>query len=234
MFFRDGDYVAALVPISYDLEYSPSYKFTITSGDSVSELTLGVDNKKFRSSNYDVSAEIIASTRTQSSITAFNEAMEPYFANREPIRFWTPGTLFGMPSSDPTDLVQTGIGIYRTLTATGTTYRHPGVDFMVSEGTNVLAVCDGKVIYAGTQTMSGRIVVIEHGFGLKSIYAHMSSISVAEDDLVKKGDVIGVVCSTGFTKWINLHFGLYVFSTPVSPYDIWGWETVNGIAVTEP
>jgi murein DD-endopeptidase MepM/ murein hydrolase activator NlpD len=159
--------------------------------------------------------------------------MAPYLNASEPVRYWQPETLFTVPS-EGTDLVSTGIGIYRTLTATGTTYRHPGVDFLVTEGMNVLAAFDGKVIYAGTQTMSGRIVVIEHGFGLKSMYCHMSSVTVAEGDMVKAGDILGVVGTTGFTKDTNLHFGLYLFTTPVSPYDMWGWNGVNGITVAAP
>lgn len=234
VFYRDGEYVVALVPISYDLEYSPSYKFTITSGDSVTELTLGVIKKEFKWRDYDISAEIIATTRTDSLIKAYNDAMEPYLTASEPVRYWLPQTMFTIPT-EGTDLVQCGIGVYRTLTATGLTYRNPGVDFLVTEGTNVLAAYDGKIIYAGTQTMSGRLIVIEHGFGLKSVYWHMSSISVAEGDLVKAGDVIGVVGSTGFTKNINLHYGLYIFKTPVSPYDLWGWdETTNAIVVATP
>jgi hypothetical protein len=233
VFYRDGDNVIALVPISYDLEYSPSYKFTITSGGVATELTLGVSEKEFKKRDYDISAEIINATRTDSIIDDFNQAMTPYLNASEPVRYWQPETLFTVPS-EGTDLVSTGIGIYRTLTATGTTYRHPGVDFLVTEGMNVLAAFDGKVIYAGTQTMSGRIVVIEHGFGLKSMYCHMSSVTVAEGDMVKAGDILGVVGTTGFTKDTNLHFGLYLFTTPVSPYDMWGWNGVNGITVATP
>lgn len=234
VFYRDGDNVIALVPISYDLEYSPSYKFTITSGDVATELTLGVTNKEFKWRDYDISSEIISTTRTDTIINAFNEAMSPYLNASEPVRYWQPQMLFTVPA-EGTDLVQAGFGIYRTLTATGLTYRHPGVDFLVKEGINVLAAYDGKVVYAGTQTMSGRIVVIEHGFGLKSIYCHMSNVSVAEGAMVKAGDILGVVGSTGFTKGTNLHFGLYLFTTPVSPYDLFGWNNgVNGITVTAP
>ncbi|MDD4773860.1 MAG: M23 family metallopeptidase, partial [Eubacteriales bacterium] len=235
VFFRDGDYVVALVPISYNLEYSPNYRFTITCGDSVTELTLGVAKKDFKWRDYDVPAEIIATTRTDSLIRAYNEAVEPYLTANEPIRYWLPKTLFTIPAAGENPLVRAGIGIYRTLTATGLTYRNPGVDFMVNEGTNVLAAYDGKVVYAGTQTMSGRLIIIEHGFGLKSVYWHMSSVSVAEGDMVKAGDIIGVVGSTGFTKSTNLHYGLYVFKTPVSPYELWGWDDATyGIVVATP
>lgn len=234
VFYRDGEYVVALVPVSYDLEYSPTYKFMITSGDSVTELTLGVIKKEFKWRDYDVPAEIIATTRTDSLIKAYNDAVEPYLTASEPVRYWLPQTNFVIPAQG-TDMVKAGIGIYRTLTATGLTYRNPGVDFLVTEGTNVLAAYDGKIAYAGTQTMSGRIIIIEHGFGLKSVYWHMSSVSVVMGDPVKAGDVIGVVGSTGFTKGTNLHYGLYIFGTPVSPYDLWGWdETTNAIVVATP
>lgn len=237
VFFADKEQgegcVVALVPISYELDYSPNYTFDITYKDITTTLTLNVAEKTFKWRDYDISAEIISMTRTESSINAFNENMKLYFGYQENERYWKPAEKWLLPSK--TDQVQLGIGIHRTLTANGVNYRHQGVDFKVQEGMEVYAAYDGKVIYAGTQTLSGRTVVIEHGFGLKSLYAHMSSTVVSEGDIVKAGDVLGVVGNTGFTNTVNLHFGLYIFDMPVSPYSLWFWDTdTNEAAIGKP
>lgn len=232
VFFQDGEYVIALVPISYDLDYSSSYKFTLTCDGAVSELTLGCTEKTFAWRDYDISAEIIAYNRTPTTINDFNTALASAFSNQLTTRYWSPDELFIQPCLTSRQ-VRAGIGIYRTLTASGTTYRHAGVDFMVSEGDQVYAACSGVVVYVGTLSLSGRTVVIDHGFGLKTLYAHLSSNTVSEGDVVAQGDIIGVVGATGFTAGTNLHFGTYVFDVPVSPYDALGWEN-DGIQVSKP
>lgn len=230
VFFKDDEYVVALVPISYELDYNPSYTFTIGYEGMTSTLTLNVGEKSFAWRDYDISSEIIASTRTQASIAQFNEALKPAFENQLTTRYWSEGSLFSQPCSKQLRL---GIGIYRTLTATGTTYRHQGVDYMVSEGDQVVAACSGKVVYVGTQILSGRTIVIDHGFGLKTLYAHLNSTTVKVDDYVNQGDIIGIVGNGGFTVGTNLHFGTYIFDVPVSPYDAFGWEK-QGILVSRP
>lgn len=229
VFFADGEYVRALIPISYELTYSPSYAFTITYEGKSSTVTLNVEKKNFLAQYYDISAEIIASTRNAATLEKFQNAMAPYFAKCETNRYWTPGQAF-LESPSNSNTIRTGFGLYRTLTATGTTYRHKGVDYLVNSSTQVRASCDGVVIYAGTQTLSGRTVIVDHGFGLKTLYAHMSSITVGEGDVVKAGQSLGVVGETGFTNGISLHYGMYVFDTPVCPYDLWE----KGVIVLNP
>lgn len=115
--------------------------------------------------------------------------------------------------------VKTGYGVYRTLTATGTQYRHDGVDFMVGATDSALAAYGGKVIFAGQQTMSGRTVVIDHGYGLKTLYAHLNSISVSEGDIVEQGQEIGIVGNTGFNRHNNAAFQECMYLCPVCPYN---------------
>jgi len=230
VFFRDGENVVALVPVTPDLasDYSTTtfdkmtYTFTVTSDGVPTTLTMTVDEKTFGWSDYKVTAELIASTRTSSHIEEFNTFMEQYLSVQEPVRYWQPSTLFNQPTEAN---VQTGFGRPRTISINGEKYdvdRHLGVDYMVAAGAGVYAAAPGRVAYVGQQSLSGRLVIIEHGFGLKSVYAHMSSVTVAIGDTVSAGDQLGVVGSTGFTPRTNLHFGLYIFNVPVSPYRLWG------------
>ena len=150
--------------------------------------------------------------------------MASYYANKESTRYFE-GAL-GYPSSSISNLntVKTGYGVWRTLTATGGQYRNDGVDFIVGSSASVNAAYAGKVIFAGEQAVTGKTVVIDHGSGLKSVYAHLSSISVSEGDMVEKGQDLGVVGSTGFTDQVMLHFGLFVFDKPVCPYNYYDSE----------
>ena len=99
------------------------------------------------------------------------------------------------------------------------TYWHEGVNYSVKTNDEVYACLPGKVIFVGETTMSGKTVVVDHGAGLKSLYAHLSSTSVNVGDILSKQDLIGIVGATGFVTNRALHFGLYVFDVPVRYYD---------------
>lgn len=220
VFFAEGTAVHALVPISYAVDYSSNFTFNIECEGTVSVLNLAVESKTFRAQNYNVSIELISQYFDGNANAAFADTMAPYFANRLDGAYF--GGALGYPAASISSLsgtVKTGYGIYRTLSVTGTTYRHDGVDFMVGSGDVVTAAYGGKVIFSGQTAKSGRTVVIDHGWGLKTLYAHMSNIYVEEGAIVNKGDELGIVGSTGFTPDIQLHFGMYVFDVPVSPYN---------------
>ena len=219
VFFRDGNYVRALVPVSYTVEYSSTMKFTIECQGATSVLNLNVEPKTYRAQNYDISVDLIAQYHDGSAIAAFTEGMAPYFDNREATRYFDVPMIYPSASIKNLNSVKTGYGVTRTLTATSAKYRHDGVDFMTGASATAVAVYPGKVIFAGQQTMSGRTVVVDHGYGLKTLYAHLNSITVSEGDIVEQGQELGVIGNTGFTDSVMLHFGMYVFDVPVCPYN---------------
>lgn len=219
VFFRDGNYVRALIPISYAVEYSPTMKFTLECQGATSVLNLNVEPKTYRAQNYNISVDLIAQYHDGSAIAAFAEGMAPYFANKEATRYFDVPMIYPSASIRNLNSVKTGYGVTRTLTATSAKYRHDGVDFMTGSSATAVAVYPGKVIFAGQQTMSGRTVVVDHGYGLKTLYAHLNSVTVSEGDIVEQGQELGVVGNTGFTDSVMLHFGMYVFDVPVCPYN---------------
>jgi murein DD-endopeptidase MepM/ murein hydrolase activator NlpD len=99
----------------------------------------------------------------------------------------------------------------------GSPAMHAGIDFRAPTGTAVKAVSAGRIITAGTQGGYGRMVEIDHGFGLTTRYAHMSSIEVSEGDLVKKGEVIGAVGSTGRSTGPHLHYEVRIDDDATDP-----------------
>lgn len=98
---------------------------------------------------------------------------------------------------------------------------HLGVDLASVRKARVEAANNGVVVFAGDLGLYGNAVIIDHGFGLFSLYGHMSSISAKVGDTVKKGGEIGRTGSTGFAGGDHLHFGLYLHGTPVLPLEWW-------------
>lgn len=82
---------------------------------------------------------------------------------------------------------------------------HKGVD-LVASNKNIIAADSGTVVFAGTKSGYGKCVIIDHGNGLRTLYGHLSSISVKQGDKVEKGEKIGVMGSTGNSTGVHLHF----------------------------
>lgn len=95
---------------------------------------------------------------------------------------------------------------------------HTGVDLTAPRGTPIHASGDGVVIEARKSTGGyGNIVKIDHGFGFTTYYAHQSKILVKVGQKVKRGDVIGLVGSTGLSQAPHLHYEVRINNKPVNP-----------------
>ncbi|NPB07714.1 MAG: M23 family metallopeptidase [Aquificae bacterium] len=94
---------------------------------------------------------------------------------------------------------------------------HAGIDIAVDIGTPVVATAPGKVIYAGYTRGYGYVVVIYHGYGYTTVYAHMSAIEVEKGDQVARGKVIGYVGNTGRTTGPHLHYEVLKYGIRQNP-----------------
>lgn len=94
---------------------------------------------------------------------------------------------------------------------------HTGVDISAPSGANLVAVGAGVVVSAGVSGGYGNCVMIDHGDGLVSVYAHMSRISVKKGQRLGTGQSIGAVGSTGLSTGPHLHFEIRVNGNPVNP-----------------
>ncbi|MEW6132938.1 MAG: M23 family metallopeptidase [Pseudomonadota bacterium] len=94
---------------------------------------------------------------------------------------------------------------------------HNGIDFIVDRGTPVLATGPGRVIAAGYDGPNGNRVAIDHGFGYRSVYAHLSKVEVKAGDRVQRGDLIGLSGNTGRSSGPHLHYTLYYRGQTVNP-----------------
>lgn len=87
---------------------------------------------------------------------------------------------------------------------------HPGMDFAAPEGTEIYATGDGVVTAADNKSQGyGNHVVIDHGFGYETLYGHMSRIAVKPGQVIKRGQVIGYVGSTGLSTAPHCHYEVH-------------------------
>ena len=97
---------------------------------------------------------------------------------------------------------------------------HSGEDIAAPQGTPVLAMNDGMVRLTADHFFSGKGVIVDHGLGLFSMYFHLSSVDVEHGQVVKKGQVIGKVGSTGRATGPHLHWGVHLNGSRVDPYSL--------------
>ncbi|MGH9025342.1 MAG: murein hydrolase activator EnvC family protein [Acidimicrobiia bacterium] len=99
----------------------------------------------------------------------------------------------------------------------GTTRVHTGLDMAAAYGEPIRAADTGVVVMAGWNGGYGNCVIIDHGAGLATLYAHQSELAVTVGQRVTRGEVIGYVGSTGLSTGPHLHFEVRVNGTPVDP-----------------
>lgn len=94
---------------------------------------------------------------------------------------------------------------------------HTGIDIAASWGTPVEAAESGTVLYVGWMTGYGNVVVLDHGNGVSTVYAHLSSYAVRAGESVQRGQVIARVGSTGWSTGPHLHFEVREDGQPIDP-----------------
>lgn len=108
---------------------------------------------------------------------------------------------------------------YRTHPISGQRRMHTGVDIGAPTGQKIVAATDGLVVSAGWRGGYGLTVVIDHGGGVATLYAHQSRLAVAEGQIVDAAETIGYIGSTGYSTGPHLHFEVRVDGSPVDPMD---------------
>ncbi len=153
-------------------------------------------------------------------IRAQNKAvLNKLMQQSDPTMYWK-GTFLRLPKS----ATRSGFGDRRTYQYNGKTIdkqTHLGIDLASLAMSPVPAANSGKVIYAETLGIYGRLIVIDHGFGLFSMYAHLSSFNVPVGQIVKKGDIIGSTGKSGLAGGDHLHYSVLMSGTFVDPLEWW-------------
>ena len=98
---------------------------------------------------------------------------------------------------------------------------HKGMDFTAPKGTPIYASGNGKVIRSSRSATYGKVVYIDHGYGYRTIYAHMSKIKAKRGQNVKRGDLIGYVGNTGRSVSAHLHYEVHKNGKALNPINFY-------------
>jgi murein DD-endopeptidase MepM/ murein hydrolase activator NlpD len=98
---------------------------------------------------------------------------------------------------------------------------HLGYDLAVTQHIGVQSSNDGKVVYAAPLGIYGNCIVVDHGYGLQTIYGHLSKIDVHEGDVVKRGQIMGQSGQTGMAGGDHIHFAMQLDGVQIDPKEWW-------------
>lgn len=225
-FYMEGDYAVALIPIRADAA-AGDYNMTFTYGGTTQNAHLKVEELNFgASSKVSVSSTLLNLYRTEDTVSAYEDLVAELTSTSEETRYFSDyfmegvGGVNGKPGSR---LILRGFGKEIMINGdSANTYRNSGVTNQAPAGTGVYAANAGKVVYAGVMDYTGNLVVIDHGFGLKTWYYNMGSYSAEVGQMVQRGDQIGTCGSTGFATFDSgVQIAMSVGNQFVCPYDTW-------------
>jgi murein DD-endopeptidase MepM/ murein hydrolase activator NlpD len=214
----DGSYVA-LQGVSAVLEPGPyplKLEATLPDGTKQSYEQMVI----IQSGNYPIDVLLVVDPELiDPTVTAPElEWLTATTAPATPTKYWQ--GLFQGPGYFP-DCFTSRYGYSRTYQGKGTnleiTSWHTGLDFCGGSGVPITAPADGVVIFAGPLTVRGNATIIDHGWGVYSGIWHQSEIKVQVGQIVKKGDVIGLVGGTGRVTGAHLHWEVWVNGIQVNP-----------------
>ena len=130
---------------------------------------------------------------------------------RDKLHFWA-----SLPTIWPTKgWITSEFGAFRSWGGRGR--RHEGIDVAGPRGTPIMAPGSGVVTYTGYRRGYGKTVMIDHGYGVATLYAHCQSLFVDEGQSVKRGMVIATIGNTGRSTGPHLHYEVQVEGVPVNP-----------------
>jgi len=129
----------------------------------------------------------------------------------------TPTRLTGSPFTRPVPGEALGTFGARRILNDKPRSPHPGLDLRAAAGTPVHAAGPGRVVLASDLYFSGNTVIVDHGEGLFTLYAHLSRMDVHEGDVLARGDPVGLSGATGRVTGPHLHWGAKIGDRPFDP-----------------
>lgn len=212
-FYKDGEYVRALIPIKSDLKLEgKDVEFTITYGENTQSLTLNVRKSTLgaKTRKYNYNGKLNTKARSASNLEEFKDFIASAKTS-ENIYFNSYFLFDDLDNNRATfgDIINNGKEADKFVSN--------GLAFVAYTNNIIKAVNDGVVVSVGNTDYGGITVVVDHGMGLKSVYYCMRQASVSVGETVKRGDEIGRGASTkGYSDGITVYIELWLKDTPVS------------------
>ena len=149
---------------------------------------------------------------TERRAVSETERMRTLYGTVTPERLWRGPFTRPVAGTEP----GTGFGSRRVINGKPRA-PHTGIDFAADRGTPVMAVNAGRVALLGEFFFPGRLVILDHGLGLYTLYFHLDTVAVTDDERVERGQTIGTVGSTGRATGPHLHFGAHMAGARIDP-----------------
>ncbi len=197
-------------------EYADKYR-EITENYIAMNTAGGLASRSGNRSPSSFSADIAELKKLLDSLSEINSSDEGYKVDLTEAEEKLKKYLDAIPTLWPVSGRKNDSFGYRKDPFTGKKTFHEGLDISANSGTPVKASASGVVEFAGRKGGYGNCIIINHGNGLKTLYAHCSKLLAKEGQKVQKGDLIANVGSTGRSTGPHLHFEVHVGGTPVDP-----------------
>ena len=221
-FYDNNGKAVAFIPTSYETEPG-EYNLKFSCDGSTAEFTVTVSPTQFNTKNYGNSASEIARYFSDENKKQTEDSFKNIFALTSASGNLCNTEDLGFPTKRKD--YKTGYGLTMTLKATGETFRHNGIDYHVSSGSEVRASLSGQVTYVGQTVINGGIIVIDHGNGVRTWYTRVDPSRVTVGQAVTQGDLIAYSNDSGFGDAERVHFSVTVEDSFVSPL----WMLEHGI-----
>lgn len=216
-FFPYGDGYAALAGV--DLEVKPGrLAWRVGALDAAGRPlkasgTLQVKGRKFPVQRLTLPREMVElDTPTLKRVEEESKHLHTLYATITPERLWRGRFTKPVGVSDPGD----GFGARRVINGQPRA-PHAGLDYSADSGTPVVTANAGRVALVAEYFFPGRLVVIDHGLGLYTLYFHLEKAEVSEGERVERGQIIGRVGSSGRATGPHLHFAAHLRQARIDP-----------------
>ncbi len=167
----------------------------------------------YESETLTVQSELLSDDLDQQEYDLFAS----YTTNITPTRMWT--GYWATPSYFKDDVYNSYFGTRRSYNGGSYFTFHAGLDFGGGVGTPILAPAAGTVVYQGLLDVHGNTTIIDHGWGVYTVYCHQSEFDVSVGDTVQPNQTIGLVGNTGRSGGAHLHWEVWVNGEQVQPFD---------------
>ncbi|MFL7814196.1 MAG: peptidoglycan DD-metalloendopeptidase family protein [Anaerolineales bacterium] len=147
-----------------------------------------------------------------------NQDLEQYTKISSGDKYWSEGFVSPVPA-ELSGAYASYFGGRRSYNGSGYYYFHTGLDFYGVMGQDIYAAAPGKVVFTGPLLLHGNTTLIDHGWGVYTLYAHQSEFLVGVGQQVSAGELIGRVGNTGRSIGPHLHFEVWVGGLQVDPLD---------------
>lgn len=216
-FFPYGDGQAALV--GFDLESRPGaqlWRIAVLEGDRPPRVARGrltLLDRRFAVQRLTLPPRLVdLDAETERRVVAETEMLKTLYRMVTPERLWRGRFVRPVAGTEP----GTGFGARRVINGKPRA-PHTGLDYAAPAGTPVVAANDGRVALVADYFFPGRLVVLDHGLGLYTLYFHLQDVAVEDGERVTRGQPIGSVGATGRATGPHLHFGAHVGAARVDP-----------------